>query len=286
MKKDHKTKSFGNVDYWIAQWLKSERRESSNTAEAYKTDLRQFYESCGNAFDKVKIADILEYQSSLPDTYAPRTKARKIASVRSFYRFLNNREVTDLNLARIESAKIKRQIDYDKLLTEAEVKAIVKAATNDNHRLFVRFLYITGARITEALSVRWRDVEQQEEVEGAIVHITGKGQKHRSVFLPAPIYIDVLALWNDSTEDKMPVFSFIKDRHQALRIVKGLAKVAKIDKDVTNHSFRHAHGSHSLNNGASLTDVRDQFGHANISTTSLYLHSSGERATATRLKIQ
>lgn len=283
--KKHSTKSFGDLDYCISLWLKSDRRGSPNTAEAYKTDLRQFLDSVGKAFDKVEIPDILSYQSSLSDNYAARTKARKLATVRSFYQFLNNREITNLNLARLESPKVQQRVDRDKLLTEKEVKAIIEAATNDQHRLFVRFLYLTGVRVSEALALRWRDLDPLDS-DGSYAHIVGKGDKRRDVFIPSLLNLDIVFLWNESISNDAPVFSFIKNRLQAWQIVRGLAKVAKIDKPVTPHSFRHAHISHALKNGATVAELRDQAGHSNISTTSLYVHADKARATATRLKIQ
>lgn len=278
----HQTKPFGDLDYCIAQWLKSSRRESPNTAQAYKADLRQFLDATAKPFDQVAVGDILEYQASLPDNYAPRTKARKLATVRSFYKFLNNREITNLNLARIETPRIQQRVERDKLLTEKEVKAIIQAATNDQHRLFVRFLYLTAVRVSEALALRWRDLTPLGDAAEA--HITGKGNKYRGIFVPASLYADLLALRGEA-EANAPIFATIKNRLHALRIVQGLAKVAQIDKPVTPHSFRHAHISHALANGATVVELRDQAGHANVSTTSLYAHADKSRATATRLKI-
>ena len=288
--KSHKTKSFGDLDYWLSEWLKSDRRGSANTAASYRLDLRQFFDSVKKRFDQVTVGDVLEYQSSLPDKYTAKTKARKIATVRSFYKFLNNREVTNLNLARIESPRIQQRVEKDKLLTEKEVQAIIDAATNDQHRLFVRFLYLTGVRISEALSLRQRDITWNSVgtklTGGSSAHIIGKGKKYREVFIPPTLSKDIDSLWSIEDKGDAVVFSFIKNRLHALRIVQGLAKVAKIDKPVTPHSFRHAHISHALKHGATLAELRDQAGHANISTTSLYAHADNSRATATRLKVK
>lgn len=283
-KPNHKTKSFGDLDYWLTQWLKSDRRESPNTAAAYKTDLRQFFESVAKPFNQVTIADILLYQSSLPRNLSPRTRARKIASVRSFYRHLNISEAIKppLNLDAIDAPKIQQRIEYDKLLTEKEVKAIIAAATNNQHRLFVRFLYLTAVRVSEALSLRWRDLTPHGD-GSANAHIVGKGNKHRDVLVPHLLY-ESLKFWATGEGDDL-VFSFIKNRLHAARIVQGLAKVAKIDKPVSPHSFRHAHISHALQNGATVAELRDQAGHASIITTSLYAHADRTRATATRLKV-
>lgn len=280
---NHKTASFGDVDYWLSEWLKGSRREATNTHEAYRRDVGQFLSARQKPFDQVAVGDFLEYQSSLSD-FAPRTLARKMASLRSFYKFLCNREVMNLNLARIEAPKAKQSVNHDTLLTEKEVQAIINAATNDTHRVFVRFLYLTAVRVSEALNCRWRDITILE-TEGAEAHIVGKGDKSRDVFIPPSLHFDLVLMWNESIASNAPLFPSIKNRVQALRIVQGLAKVAKIEKKVSPHSFRHAHISHALKNGATLAECRDIAGHSNISTTSLYVHASKDRATATRLKV-
>lgn len=165
------------------------------------------------------------------------------------------------------------------------LRSYIEAATNDQHRIFVRFLYLTAVRVSEALFLRWRDITATSEVT-AEAHIVGKGGKHRDVFIPQSLWCDLAEMGGDERRSSKPVFSFIKNRLHALRIVESLAKVAEIDKLVTPHSFRHAHISHALKNGASLAELRDQAGHANISTTSLYAHADQTRATASRLNVE
>ena len=280
---NHKTAPFGDVDYWLSEWLKGSRREAVNTHEAYRRDVGQFLNARQKPFDQVAVGDFLEYQSSLSDS-APRTLARKMASLRSFYKFLCNREVLSLNLARIETPRAKQSVNHDTLLTEKEIVAIIEAATDHTHRVFVRFLYLTAVRVSEALNCRWRDITLLE-TEGAEAHIVGKGNKRRDVFIPPSLHFDLALMWDESMPPDAPLFPSIKNRVQALRIVQGLAKVAKIEKPVSPHSFRHAHISHALKNGATLAECRDIAGHSNISTTSLYVHASKDRATATRLRI-
>ena len=280
--KTHQTKVFQDVDFWLSEWLKNSRRNNTNTSLAYRTDLQQFFTACPKPFDQITIGDILEYQSSLTDQFAPRTAARKLASIRSFYKFLCNREVVSLNLARLEAPKIEQSVDHDKLLTEKEIATLIAAATNDQHRLFVRFLYLTAVRVSEALALRWRDITAFGD-GSAEAHIIGKGNKHRDVFLPQMIYLD-LGLWTQGKDEDF-VFSFIKNRKQALHLVAKLAKVAKLSKPVTPHSFRHAHISHAMKNGATIAELRDQAGHSSIRTTSLYAHADKTRTTASRLKV-
>jgi integrase/recombinase XerC len=271
-----------DVSYWVGEWLKGGRRSSDHTRAAYRRDVDEFLTYAKKNFKDAGALDILEYQSHLSGQ-APRTIARKIASVRSFYRFLNNREVTNLNLGRIETPKIEQSLSRDKLLTETEVKAIIDAAEAEPiQHVFVRLLYLTAARVSEALALRWRDLTRLDG--GGEAHIVGKGRKHRDVFLPEALWADLMKM-RGAAEDGDLLFPAL-DRFKAWELIKKLGKAAKIKKSVSPHSFRHAHISHALKNGATIVEVRDQAGHANITTTSLYSHASDERATATRLKIQ
>lgn len=265
--------------YWIAEWLKSSRRSSEHTRAAYRRDLDEFLAHVRKEFRQVEVLDILEYQSRL-SSGAPRTAARKVASVRSFYRFLNNREVTAINLARIETPKVEQSLSRNKLLTETEVKAIIDAAAPDPaQHAFVRLLYLTAIRVSEALALRWRDLQPLST--GGEAHVVGKGCKHRDVFLPEGLWKHLMELRGEAGEEGI-LFPAL-NRRKAWEIVKKLGKAAKIAKDVSPHSFRHAHISHALKHGATIAELRDQAGHANISTTSLYSHASGERSTASRL---
>lgn len=279
---NNKTNNPTDVNFWISEWFKGKKRKSPHTQEAYRRDVEQFLARCGKPFDQVTVTDIQDYQSSLQDNCADRTAARKVASLRSFYRFLNAHDVTVLNLERIENQSIDHEVDYGKLLTEKEVQAMVDAATDETHRILVRLLYVTAARISEAMALRWRDLTPIDD--GCEVHILGKGRKRRNIFVPAPLWNDLQKMRGESqeTDNLFPAL----DRHRAAYIVKGLAKAAKIDKSVSPHSFRHAHISHALKNGANVAELRDQAGHSNLSTTCLYAHADSSKAPAKRLKIQ
>jgi integrase/recombinase XerC len=272
-----------DLGYWMSEWFKSKKRKSANTQAAYRLDVAQFLAHSKKAFNEVNIWDVLTYQSSLAGQCSERTMVRKIAALRSFYLFLDKHQVVDINIALIESPSVRHEVNYDELLTEKEVQAIIGAATDRTHQIFVRLLYLTAARISEALALRWRDLTPLDE--GGEAHIMGKGKKRRNVFIPSALWNDLREMRGDAAENDH-LFPAIKDRFTALHIVKKLAVAAKIEKRVSPHSFRHAHISHALKNGATVAELRDQAGHANIATTSLYAHVSGERATATRLKVK
>jgi site-specific recombinase XerD len=279
--REHKNTGFSDVDFWLAEWLKpTGRRRSEHTAIAYRADVKAFLGRVGKPFDQIEVADIQDYQSFLADEYgAEKTRARKLASVCSFYRFLNNREVTEINLARIERGKIDRSINHDKLLTPEQIRAVIAAtAANPLHHALLKFLYLTGARISEVLGLRWRDLRPFND--GGEAHILGKGGKRRTVYLSAELWADLMAL-RDASDEKDHPFPF--STQNAWKVVKKAGKAAGIE-DVHPHQFRHAFVSHLLAGNAPLDDVSEAVGHSSIATTGLYAHPTKGRDLASKLK--
>jgi len=276
-------KGFSDVDFWLAEWLKpTGRRRSKHTAIAYRADIATFLNYAAKPFDQVEVADLQNYQSYLADEYgAEKTRARKMASVCSFYKFLNNREVTKINLARIERTKIDHSIDHDQLLTPEQIRAIIAAASaNPLHHALLKFLYLTGVRISEALGMRWRDLRALDDAGEA--HIMGKGRKRRTVYLSAELWRDLMALRGNANEQDHP-FPFTSQN--AWKVVKKAGKAAGVE-DVHPHQFRHAYVSHLLAENAPLADVSEAVGHASIATTGLYAHPTMVRELISRLKAE
>lgn len=283
MAKSHKTATLSDFDYQVAQWLKHPSITSERTRKSYRANLTRFIEAVQIPFDKVTIPDLLTYQSSL-DQYAERSQAQIMASIRSFYHFLNKRAITSLNLESLDRHKIKVGVDHKKLLSLAEIEALLEAAKPDPIAyLFIRFLYITGVRKMEALELIWRDLKPMDD--GGIAIINGKGGTQRTVFLTPPLWVELQTAKGVSIEtDK--VFPTLT-QWTAWEMVKRLAVVAQIDQDrITVHSFRHACASHMLEEGATLAQVRDQLGHSTAAMTSHYLHANPAHSPARLLKIQ
>lgn len=275
------TNALRDVDYYIHTWLK-ERAKSDHTAEAYRRDVNDFLAAAGKPFQSVTVGDLNRYKIDLAE-YALATRQRKVVALRSFYDYLNGIEVTDINLSRFKGYPIKRQVDPRKLLTPAEVLAIVDAAKPDREAyLFVRLLYTTGARVSEAVGLKWRDLTPLGEAGEIVLH--GKGDKWRRVAVPAALCADLLDHRGISA-DADAIFQTIPDRHVAARLISKLAKAARIDKPVTPHSFRHACASHLLERGANVTGVRDLLGHASLSTTNLYAHADSSAGLTSLLDV-
>lgn len=277
------TTGLRDLDYWLAEWLKpTGKRRSAHTATAYRADVNQFLDRAKKPFDQISVIDLMDYQSFLADEYgSEKTRARKVASVCSFYRFLNNREITSINLSRLERARIDKTINHDELLTPEQVRAVIAAtAANPLHHALLKFLYLTGVRISESLNLRWRDLRPLEG--GGEAHIIGKGNKRRTVFVPVDLWRDLMALRGKADDADHP-FPFTVQN--AWKVVKKAGKAAGIE-DVHPHQFRHAYVSHLLAENVPLADVSELVGHRDVSTTALYAHPTKGRDVASKLRAE
>jgi len=278
-------------------WLQVEKGYSPHTIAAYGRDLREFAArfaeklaarySGAAAPDLVTGDDIHAYIQSLRGDSAA-TVARKLSSLRSFFRFLQRRHglVTD-PLAGISAPKIRQGIPV--FLTVDEAFALMEApgpqdAAMRRDRAILELLYSTGARVSELVSRNVADLD----FTTAILRIKGKGGKERlsPVGLPA---IEAIRAW---LPERAAILAgnraagravaddalFLNRRGGRLttrsveRLVSFYSERAGIIQMVTPHALRHSFATHLLEMGADLRSVQELLGHASLSTTGRYTH--------------
>jgi integrase/recombinase XerD len=267
-----------NLDSLLAGWLDSGRRGSPHTKDAYRRDVRAFARFSSKPITETQPGDLINYQAYLRHQVgSAATEYRKLTSLRSFFKYLKLTNAISEDLAAVIQAPRVESDFKAKALSVDEVQAIIEAsAGNPLDSLLLRLLYVTGGRISEVLALRWMDMAPTEE-GGGYARILGKGRKCREVYIGPELWADLATTdpLNARAEDE-PLFDF--DRHEAAAIIKKAAKAARIGKTVTPHVFRHSLASNLLERGATLAQVRDQLGHADIKTTSLYLHATDRTA--------
>ena len=154
-----------------------------------------------------------------------------------------------------------------RILTEQEVHRIIEAGASLRDKTFLRFLYATGCRIHEATTVTWQDIHQDSSGRWLLT-IFGKGGKTRVVVLP-PMLVGYLQLLAPQPKPGDRIWRFSDRRGEY--IVEEATHQAGLAKKVSPHWFRHAHATHAIRHGAPLHVVQHSLGHANISTTGVYL---------------
>jgi integrase/recombinase XerC len=306
-------------------YLKFERRFSEHTAKCYGADLTQFCEFiCGFSEDgrhegesvsfehdhnstatavatkvDVNIDQLLisahtdsirGYLAHLNEkSYSKATIARKLATLRSFYKFLVKRNhisanpVTSVRTPK-QDKKLPKFLEYDqvkKLLETPPMNTWLGA----RDRAILETLYSTGIRVSELVALNMEDID----FLGEVVHVRGKGKKERI----APIGASALQTiqhymefrnkraQNNSNFDSKVLFVNKHGRRLSTRSVRRkmdkYLKMSGLDPNISPHTLRHSFATHMLNNGADLRSVQELLGHQSLSTTQVYTHLTTAR---------
>ena len=172
-----------------------------------------------------------------------------------------------------------------RIVTEVDVARLIRGARTRRDQVLLETLYAAGLRVSEACALTWADViDRGGRVQ---LHVVGKGGIEREVLLPEVVSRSLLALRGDAAPNA-PVFASRKAGGRLLErgvhaMVKRAATAADINRAVSPHWLRHAHGSHAIDRGASLPEVQTTLGHGNISTTSAYLHARPDTSSGLKL---
>ncbi len=265
------------------------RGASPHTIAAYRSDLSQWLAVDPDlaAWDGKRLRHYVMERSAGPNT--ARTVARKVAAIRSFYRFLERAGEIDLNpTRRMVSPRFRRGLP--RVLTIDEASTLIESAMKASGPLGLRnwalleVLYGGGLRASEAVSLSLGDVDWPTR----FLKVRGKGKKER--WVPFGTKAErALASYLDAGRPALagPGESavFVNHRGGRLnvrsvgRIVKSVLAASAIGRDISPHWLRHSFATHLLMNGADLRIVQDLLGHESLHTTQIYTHISQDHLT-------
>ena len=284
------------------RYLEHERNFSAHTVRCYAADLAQFAKFlCNGASEdgvderevsgrirKVALLDLRRYLADLKRAdYSRATVARKLATLRSFYKFLAREgEVACNPVKLIRTPRQERRLP--KFLQPGEVERLLAATKGDDllalrDAAMIEVLYSTGMRVSELVAM---DLEHVDPI-GEVVRVRGKGKRERLAPLGSyalrALERSLAARADAGPIDKKAVFvnrhgSRLSTRSVRRKLAKYLA-IAGLDPKVSPHTLRHSFATHMLERGADLRAVQELLGHRSLSTTQIYTH-----VTAGRLK--
>lgn len=277
-------------------YIEVEKNFSKHTVIAYSSDILSFLVWLNDRkIEEVNYNLIKEYLFYIQQfNYSKTTTARKIASLRTFYRFLYREKVIDANPA-LGVHSPKRGKSLPEFLTEPEIEKIMNNIKIDTpagyrNRTILELLYATGMRISELSSLNFENLNLEENE----IKVFGKGSKERIVlvserakgFLQTYIKTVRSMIFNtNTTKPSDPVFinkTGYRLQPQSVRIaIKDVVETIELPKHVTPHVFRHSFATKLLENGADLRVVQELLGHSSISNTQIYTHVSTERLKQT-----
>lgn len=266
-----------NDEHLIDLWLAT--RRSPRTKSQYWTYSETFLDFVRKPLRDVTLTDVLAYRDSLAHFAAATVKTR-MAVIRSLYSFAQKLGYLRFSpAAAVPLPAAPRRLDQ-RILSESEVQRMIGLTNKDRDRRLLILLYYSGARVSEAAGLVWKDLIERDQGRGQIT-VVGKGDKERSILLPPGAWSELTA---HRGEPETPVFKSQKggalSARQMSTVVKQAAERAGIDRAVSPHFLRHAHATHTHQRGCPLGTISDTLGHTSAATTSLYLHSRPDDSSA------
>ena len=281
----HSTSATTTADaFFVRSWL---LEKSENSRNAYARIAREYLTfTAPRTLRQTALSDLQNFLQ-VKSHHAKATQAQARAVLKSLYSFAVRTGYLTANLgAFLKSVRLESKLT-ERYLTEDEVRAMIRSAELPRDRALLRLLYAAGLRVSECVGLSWEDI--QPRGEGALLKITGKGDKVRVVAIPSTTWEDLRALRTPEMRDGHAVFfpNYADSRRlsarQVVNIVKRAAFLAGIAKAVSPHWLRHAHASHALDRGAPIHLVQATLGHASIATTGKYLHARPDESSGSYL---
>ena len=274
------------------KYLEFEKRVSRHTILAYKTDLQQFSAFILNTFaePKAEAADYGMIRSWIINLVESKIEAlsinRKIACLRSFYKFLLRQELISKDpMLKIRGLKTKKQLPS--FVKEGDMMALLDHTDFDRgfssirEKLVLELFYATGIRLSELISLK----ENQIDLRNQTLKVIGKRNKERVIPFSksiVPIINEYLSVRNRDVQLKEHGFLFVTDKGEPCypmliyRGIKTYLKKTSSEKQ-SPHVLRHTYATHLLNKGAEINAVKDLLGHSSLAATQVYTHNSMEK---------
>ena len=268
-------------------YLKVERNASEHTLRNYAKDLSLLEEALGEIpLEKAELLSLRQFSADQRTKGLSKgTIARRVATIRSFFRFLHREGFVAANPA-LGLVRPKQDRKLPAFLSQEETARLVEAPKGDGFapardRAILETLYSTGLRVSELVGLKVRDVD----LIGGTLRAFGKGRKERIVpvgsFSVQAIRRYIATLKPEQSDPDKPLFQNrlrgrLTDR-SVRRILNRYLARASVATKVSPHALRHSFATHLLDRGADLRSVQELLGHSSLTTTQIYTHVTTER---------
>jgi len=274
-------------------YLKLEKSLSQNSIAAYINDINKLADFLDTKYkgvvpDKVKLEHLKAFVEWLNERgVSPRTQARTISGIKSFYKFLLiEGKIGNDPTALLESPKIGRKLPD--VLTMEEIDSLINAvdinkSEGQRNKAMLETLYSCGLRVSELVNLKITNLF----FEQGYIKVEGKGEKERLVPASKSAIEEINKYLNTYrkklrvAKDSENVLFLNRRGHKLSRvmiftIIKNLAEQIGMKKKISPHTFRHSFATHLINGGADLRAVQEMLGHESILTTEIYTHLDRE----------
>jgi integrase/recombinase XerD len=274
-------------------FLRIEKSLSPNSVSAYVNDINKLISFVEEFYpnltpETVKLAQLRKFVEWMNQKgISPRTQARTISGIKSFYKFLLIEEAVENDpTTLVESPRIGRKLP--EILTDDEINRLIEAiddtkAEGLRNKAILETLYSCGLRVSELVDLKLSNLHFEQE----FLRIAGKGERERLVPISKRAIEDIKKYLINSRkkltiEKGFENIVFLNRRGKKLSrvmiftIIKNLADKIKLEKNISPHTFRHSFASALVQGGADLRTVQEMLGHESILTTEIYTHLDKE----------
>ena len=252
------------------QFLISEKNLSKNSLNNYLVDLDQFFFDQDSNTSNINIK-IKTYIAQLRKRNLKTSSVnRKISTLKNYLKFLHTEKIIDqIDFQEFESLSSVKKIP--KAISKSQMEQIfedLKKSKQTNAGLYIlilKLIYLSGLRISEALNLKWSDINHQDNS----IYVYGKGSKERKVF----IINDYLAQLKNLEKNNQYIFTINKKKISTRSVNKFLQNCydnSLIKNKLSSHIFRHSFATTMLENNADIRHIQKLLGHSSISTTEIY----------------
>jgi len=273
------------------KFLSKEKNFSLHTIKAYQYDIQKFIEFLTEKSVRVQQATKSDIRDFLSNQYdlglTKKTVARRLASIKSFYKYLINIEFIDKNPSLfLQSPKLSKELPNfidEKIIDELMNQPDINTVKGLRDRAIMELFYSTGMRLSELINLDIGSINTKDH----LIKVVGKGNKDRLIPFGKRAkfcienYLKKRALALKSSFKGTPLFVNSKNQRVPKRTIQrrvsNYIKLVAEGKRLGPHILRHSFATHLMNKGADIRAVGDLLGHSNLSSTQIYTHVKPER---------
>ena len=273
------------------KFLSKEKNFSLHTIKAYQYDIQKFIEFLTEKSVRVQQATKSDIRDFLSNQYdlglTKKTVARRLASIKSFYKYLINIEFIDKNPSLfLQSPKLSKELPNfidEKIIDELMNQPDIDTVKGLRDRAIMELFYSTGMRLSELINLDNGSINTEDH----LIKVVGKGNKDRLIPFGKRAkfcienYLKKRALALKSSFKGTPLFVNSKNQRVPKRTIQrrvsNYIKLVAEGKRLGPHILRHSFATHLMNKGADIRAVGDLLGHSNLSSTQIYTHVKPER---------
>lgn len=275
------------------EYCKVQKELDEKTIKAYGIDLNQFIIFMEQYEQNVNKQTLNQYLVHIHCLYKQKTVKRKIASVKAFFRYLEEEEIVEINPFHKIKTKFKEEITLPKIIPRNMIEELLRYLYKEVDRegkiekyilrdiVIIETLFATGLRISELCNLQ----DNAFDISEGVLCIQGKGRKERYLQIGNEEVLKVIKKYRNEFADKINTHGYFfvnrwgepLSEQSARRMLHKYARILWNDKNITPHMFRHSFATYLMEEDVNIRYIQKLLGHSSITTTQIYTYVAMEK---------